>query len=99
MNLARQLDLERLALLLILKEASGYEANSTVLRSALGMIGYQMGARVLLDHLSWLADIGLVREERLEEIDMTVATLTARGLDVACGVEMVEGVARPAPGK
>jgi hypothetical protein len=96
MNLAPQL---RLELLLILKEAGGYEANTSVLQSALGMIGYQVSRQVVRDQILWLAEQGLVSHEVLaaEALSIDVATLTERGLDVAAGREIVEGVQRPAP--
>jgi hypothetical protein len=87
----------RLAVLRVLEEAPGYQANSAILLSAIEMLGLRTTRDGLETELAWLAEQGLVALERLLAERLTVATLTGRGLDVALGRALVPGVARPAP--
>lgn len=48
------------------------------------------------NHLNWLEEQGLVQIERLSDGFM-VAKITQRGLDVANGEAVVDGVKRPRP--
>jgi len=85
----------RLVLLRVLTEDPGYRANAYVLRPALAAMGHSVSMDKVETELAWLAEQGLVRTERVS--DVTVATLTARGADVAKGLATVPGVKRPEP--
>lgn len=86
----------RLVLLRALSSAVQYRANAYLLRRYCDAVGHVVGADRIEADLAWLRDSGLVSLAR--EGDVTVATLSARGLDVACGRTEVPGVARPQPG-
>jgi hypothetical protein len=59
-------------------------------------MGHTVGSDRTEQDLAWLAEQGLVGLETPQGV--TVATLTARGLDVATGRTRVPGVAVPQPG-
>ena len=86
----------RLSILILLSESTGYEANEELLRRLLEDI---FAHRVSLDRLradiDWLTEQGLVRHR--EAGGLRIATLTARGGDVAAGRATVSGVQRPRP--
>ena len=86
----------RLVLLKALENAAQYRANAFLLRRYCDAVGHVVSAdRVEVD-LAWLAEQQLVGLERTQGV--TVATLTARGLDVAQGRATVPGVPKPQPG-
>lgn len=85
----------RLVLLRLLAEVEGYGANSSVLQSALEAFGHNMSRDSVHTELAWLKEQGLVTVSELATV--RVATLTARGLDVAHGHATVPGVKRPGP--
>lgn len=85
----------RLVILRGLEHAAQYRANAYLLRRYCGSIGHTVSADRLEADLAWLAEQGLV--DKVRELEVTVVTLTQRGLDVATGVAHVPGVARPQP--
>lgn len=97
MNFAEHLEQDRrLVLLRALENASQYRANATLLRRYCDVVGHAVSADRLDGDLAWLQEQGLLSTERHAEL--TVATLTQRGLDVATGRAVCPGVARPSPG-
>lgn len=86
----------RLALLRVLHEAPGYAANGSILQDAAEMLGLRASRDLVEAQLAWLDEQGLVSLERLPA-GVSVATLTARGADVATGRAIVPGVVRPGP--
>lgn len=86
---------QRLVLLRTLQE-TGFDANESILSSGLEMYGHRISRDLVRNHLNWLEEQGLVRLERLANGYM-VATITARGADVAEGRVTVDGVKRPRP--
>lgn len=86
----------RLVLLKALENAAQYKANGFLLRRYCEAVGHVVSADQVATDLAWLAEQGLLT--RQDEGAVTVATLTARGLDVATGRAHVPGVARPQPG-
>ena len=90
----------RLVVLRALQEASDYSLNESLLRKVvetvrLGVVGRDQ----IRSLLTWLADNGLVRVERIglgETPELWVATVTALGAEVARG-RVWPGVARPSP--
>nr|WP_293393395.1 ArsR family transcriptional regulator [Nevskia sp.] len=86
----------RLVMLRLLAEVEGYEANSSVLQSALASFGHTMSRDSVHTELAWLAEQGLITSTPM--VTIVVAKLTARGLDAAQGHATVPGVKRPGPG-
>lgn len=86
----------RLSLLLVLAETPGYRANAFLLRDAIAAIyGHSASIDQVKTDLAWLAEQALVTTHATG--DVTMATMTARGVDVAAGVAHVPGVKRPMP--
>lgn len=86
----------RLTLLKALENAAQYRANAFLLRRYCDSVGHVVSADRIEADLAWLAEQGLVGVGHLQGV--TVATLTARGLDVATGRTKVPGVQTPQPG-
>lgn len=84
----------RLAALQIIG-AGGGASNHRILATELPGTGHDVGADRLRTELAWLAEQGLV--DLAGSDTLTVATLTERGADAACGRITVPGVRRPAP--
>lgn len=85
----------RLVVLRALAEDDGYSLNESVIQSILSMFGHKVSRDRVKTELAWLAEQGLVRIETV--VNIQVATITGRGLDVACGQVVVPGVKRPGP--
>lgn len=87
----------RLVLLKLLAQSQGYTANEHLLTSALPGFGHSVSHDRVRTDLGWLAEQELVTLESPGGV--SVATLTARGDDVAAGRARVDGVKRPVPGE
>lgn len=85
----------RLVLLRALNSAAQYKANAYLLRRYCDMLGHVASADRIEQDIAWLTEQGLV--EREQQQGVTVAKLTARGMDVATGAATVPGVQRPRP--
>lgn len=85
----------RLTILVLLVDAAGYQANQFLLQSALDSLGHAVSMDRLRADLAWLAEQGLVTVGATAAVE--IATLTARGLDVAQGRAVHPGVKRPRP--
>ena len=86
----------RLSLLIVLNDSPGYSANAYLLQSAIaGLFGHQASTDQVIGELSWLSEAGLI--DTRETGGVTLATLTARGVDVALGRATHPGVKRPMP--
>jgi len=83
----------RLVLLRLLADLAAYRANSSVLTMALAGFGHACSRDQVRTELHWLAEQHLVTLEVMGPV--LVATATERGLDVARGLAVVPGVARP----
>jgi len=93
---AQHLDAHRrLAILQGLESSAQYRANEVLLRSFCDAVGVAASRDRIRGDVAWLFEQGLI-EQQLG--DFIVATLTARGLDVATGRATCPGVARPQPG-
>lgn len=89
----------RLVLLRALESAAQYRANSFLLQRYCDHVGHVVSLDRIHADLAWLADIALVTQlVTAGTPDVTVATLTSRGLDVATGRATVPGVSKPKPG-
>lgn len=86
----------RLVLLRALEHAAQYRANAYLLRRFCEAVGHTVSTDRLAADLAWLAEQGLL--DLGEAQGVQVATLKARGLDVATGRAQVPGVQRPQPG-
>jgi hypothetical protein len=86
----------RLALLLSLMEAGGFELNEDALRLMLRSLGHVVTYDVLRGDLNWLSEQGLIRIEKLpvNSGELWIAHLLGRGQDVADGAAY-PGIARP----
>lgn len=86
---------QRLVILRSLIDAN-YDANESILDDCLALYGHKISRDLVRNHLNWLEEQGLVKVERLTDGFM-VATITQRGVDVANGEAVVDGVKRPRP--
>lgn len=86
----------RLVLLRALSAAAQYRANALLLQRYCDAVGHIVSIERIEADLNWLFDSALVGLTR--EGDLTIATLTARGMDVGAGRSVIRGVARPQPG-
>ena len=86
----------RLQTLRLLAESGDYTAAHSLLQSALASVGHPVASDRLHTDLAWLEEQGLVQLSAVAGI--TLAKLTARGLDVSAGRAEVPGVNRPGPG-
>lgn len=86
----------RLTLLRLLDQAPASQANTYVLTSGLRDLGHNCPQDQVETDAAWLAEQGLVTV--VEQPDVRVAALTARGADVAAGRARCPGVKRPVPG-
>ncbi|AAU90971.1 conserved hypothetical protein [Methylococcus capsulatus str. Bath] len=87
----------RLVILRRLIRAPAYTLDQTVLAKALALEGLAVSRDRLKTDLAWLAEQDLIVGQQPGGV--WVATLTHRGLDVAKGLTVMPGVARPEPGE
>lgn len=86
----------RLSELLILSASPGYTANTFLLRDGIDRVyGHNASADQVNTDVAWLQEQGLVTTRSVSEV--TLATITARGLDVSTGRATQPGVKRPSP--
>jgi Fe2+ or Zn2+ uptake regulation protein len=92
---AFQAERRRLLILHLLLRQPAYTASVVDIREALASQGHDVSQTKVQADLSWLAESDLV----ILQAQHTVASLAARGADVAEGRMEVPGVARPLPGE
>jgi ribosomal protein L12E/L44/L45/RPP1/RPP2 len=85
----------RLVILRSLNEDAGFDLNESVLQSVLAALGHNMSRDKIRTELAWLQEQGLISLHTV--VGVQVATLSARGADVATGAATVPGVKRPRP--
>lgn len=86
----------RLCILRVLTETGG-TANDSVLHTALEAFGFRRHPRTTVhEDIRFLKSIGLVVDEWVRSV--LIVTITQRGVDVAEGREVVEGVKKPSIG-
>jgi len=83
----------RLVILRVLAEMPGYRTNSFLLHQLLAKWGHEPSTDQVKSELAWLQEQGLLSYEDVEGV--YIATLNARGADVAAGRAVVPGVKRP----
>lgn len=86
----------RLVILQALAAAAQYRANALLLRRYCDAVGHVVSSDRIEQDLAWLAEQALVETAHADAL--TLAVLTARGLDVATGRARVPGVSAPPPG-
>ena len=84
---------QRLVILRTLAEMNGYQANESILQTVLDQYGHNISRDLVVTHLQYLQEQALIQLEDIRGIQ--VATLTARGEDVAAGRASAQGVKRP----
>ena len=87
---------QRLALLQAFV-ACNNDANQNILQTCLAQYGHNISMDLVRNHMLWLEEQGLVRISRLDTDRLFVATIIQRGLDVANGLSVVDGVKKPNP--
>jgi hypothetical protein len=90
-----QTETRRLAILQLLKSDPDYSINDELLRQLLASQGHGVAMAVVRADLAWLEQVGLLSTNVLP--GCTVAILRNDGVDVATGVSVVPGIARPSP--
>jgi len=90
-----QVENRRLMILQLLAADSDYSANDTLLQELLALQGNGVSLDVVRTDLAWLAEQDLIMLRELP--GCKVATLRSRGIDVANGLAVVPGIARPRP--
>ena len=85
----------RLVLLRVLANSAGYASNEYALATMCAALGHAVGHERLRQDLAWLQDAGLLRVG--DTAGVQIATLNARGAEVAAGTVQTPGVARPRP--
>jgi len=86
----------RLAILQLLAEEVGYQANSRVLHSGVVSMRYRVSLDKVVTEIDWLAEQRLVESEDIGR-GVILATATQRGRDAAAGLIAVRGVSQPDP--
>ena len=85
----------RLAILQILQKDPDYSINDQLLQTLLMQYGHGVSLAVVRADLAWLEQLGLLSTNELP--GCTVAILRNDGVDVALGMSVVPGIARPRP--
>ena len=86
----------RLCILRLLKESQG-AANEDVLRMGLDQLGHtRLSQKTVRDDLNFLKDRDLIKSDFYN--DVMVCTITKRGVEVAGGLEVCDGVLKPSIG-
>jgi hypothetical protein len=96
MSSQRLIEERRLVLLQILAGLATYSANTDVLYGELEQCAVPATYDGMLEDLRWLARAHCLTLDTLA-MNVTVATLTQGGLEVAKGRNVIEGVMRPRP--
>lgn len=90
-----QQEARRLAILQLLHLDPDYSINDSLLQPLLASQGHGVSIAVVRADLAWLEQLGLLSTNELP--GCTVALLRSDGVDVAMGVSVVPGIARPRP--
>lgn len=90
-----QTENRRLMILQLLQKDPDYSINDTLLQQLLASLGYGVALAVVRADLAWLEQLNLIATNALP--NCTVAILRSDGVDVATGMSVVPGIARPRP--
>lgn len=86
----------RLTILRFLAEAPEYTSNVSILTDICNDYGVTSTRSQVSGDVNWMAENAMVIA--VTEHDFTVVTATQRGLEIASGLAVDEGVKRPRPG-
>ena len=86
----------RLTILRLLTEDPDYTSDTSELQSLLGILGKSVSYDQVITDMHWLRDAGTVTLENPIN-DLVTITLTQKGKDVADGLQVISGIARPSP--
>jgi Fe2+ or Zn2+ uptake regulation protein len=86
---------QRLAILRLLAEDSGYDLNESILHDGVNALGLDISRDQLRTQLAWLNEQGCVLLDKVGSVQ--VAKLTERGLDASNGRARIPGIKRPTP--
>lgn len=86
----------RLAILKVLLGPPAGPVNDSILTDMVNAHGVTSSRDQVRTSIGWLEEQGLAKAERLQSL--VVASITARGVDVAKGRALVDGVQPPTPG-
>jgi len=84
-----------LTILTLLKDDPDYKIDFQLLQASLKLVGFGVSSVVLMSDLTMLEEMQLISTSNMAGI--TLAILRNRGVDVADGVTVVPGIARPRP--
>lgn len=87
----------RLAILRFLEGAPRYTSNASMIGGLLPRVGIDYTRDQVETEFAWLEEQGLATLER--HPNLTVATATLRGVEVAQGIARHPGIQRPRPGQ
>lgn len=90
-----QTEHRRLLILQLLQKDPDYSINDDLLHKLLAAQGHGVALAVVRADLAWLEQVGLLSTNQLP--GTTVAVLRGDGVDVATGLAVMPGVARPRP--
>ena len=86
----------RRTILQVLAQDRGYSMNDAILRRAVDRLtAVTLSESEMRQHLAWLEDQGAIMTEVVAPY--VLATLTDKGLALAEGSEVIDGVSRPLP--
>ncbi|KOO57258.1 hypothetical protein WH43_14285 [Rheinheimera sp. KL1] len=86
---------QRLVVLRLLAEDTGYDLNESILHDGINAVGLSISRDGLRVELAWLEEQGLIELSKVGSIQ--IAKLTQRGLDAAEGRVKIPGIKRPSP--
>lgn len=86
----------RLIILQVLEGDNDYSQNNGILQKVLVQFGHGISLNKTNEEIAWLNEQKLVTVETLTD-DLSIVKLTRKGLDVAKGLEIIDGVERPGP--
>jgi Fe2+ or Zn2+ uptake regulation protein len=86
---------QRLVVLRLLAEDTGYDLNESILHDGINAVGLSISRDALRVELAWLEEQGLIELSKVGSIQ--IAKLTQRGLDAAEGRVKIPGIKRPSP--
>lgn len=87
---------QRLIILQVLEGDNDYSQNNGILQKVLRKFGHGVSLEKTDQEIVWLEERKLVTVEKLD-VDLSIVKLTRKGLDVARGLEIIDGVERPGP--
>ncbi len=88
----------RLRILTLLAQQPDYAINEAVLKLGIAEYGHGISQDAMRTDLAWLQEQEMIHIT-IVGTDVQVATITARGVDVAEGTAHIPGIKHPRPGE